>query len=1268
MPRSWSATPTPSTLSATFWSAKLDATKAALAKASKRSGFAVLPYKGPNGTWRRPIVIECNRGGANLQPRGPRFTVLDLSPRIRPGSSIFVKAVARELFHIQSAETPDGTPAVPYIVFLVRPDGVAPYYLARTCLEPLGIAFGYELVEQNLAVNIPDFDDLTTWDGTVPLDLPLERAPGASSSSSRLAQANQTLDQSRTGTASLPRTDPGAMIGTLEGAGGGDRQRGQGTASYGRSQPEDFVWPGRGRQSGGNGGQPSGALGDPGRENGLAGGVSPRSSQDGGPGGKSTGDGALAGGAPAGQFLAKGDPGGSGGNERNGGAGSGSGDAAGDDRSFASASGRGGNDDQPRGSSAGLTGGGVNAEDIGTASGADATGQPIAGSSAGMGGTGAGGNMGSPDGGNGLAGGGNGTGGGSSASDSIFQVPNFEPAVDKPAGAATLGQPGLLSGRGSQGGSAAGVQAPAFGLGQSVNGAKTPGADPRTAGSGGKSSQSGEATPSGADSPGLITSAFGRSQGTGGGNPGSGDSISGGGSGARAAGGKPGSEGSPGTNATGSGGSGQGQGQGPVRGFDWAEAAKDGPTGDATAEPAADQQKGGGQFGMDGGPQSPAAAARANVASGGALNPSSMPATVPPDLQTGAYQAGQYSQEDIERAKSLSGLSSLVSPGLAQKLAGAAAATGFTPSLPSSPESNSTSSGSQTGAMSSSGASSDSSSSNQTGGMPLGGNTQSSLSSSSSNSFSLNASPNSDEANELMMPPRPKPVLPTGAIEAPFQIVVVCRKDEVLLHPGSYRLTGDVLRSTGQGSDSMLAREILRHGSKPGDGRPAHPAEAVAPLPGRVSRCRDVRALRGGSFYSRFQTGPSRFRSRDRKTRASSAGNPGDGTAKPRLRWQPSPARRSRSGRGGVARANRGRKPLTLILRRRERSIAQVTSVLACVTAITLYVHLGAHRKAKPAASVVPAAALAAGEALPKAKIEPEATAKGAAEVAAVERPEAPPEIDQAAVALAEAELDAASGERARADERAAAAARRLGQATGQAALDAARARKLAFLVRDPSTRITQASTRGGFLRGERDKIQKQLSTLRELPRPKSTSILSKAPVARPASGNEYHFELRRNRITYINLEKLMEFTRADAQIRVRMSDRSPAMSNKVGPVGAFSLEYELVRAVPGSMEELLERKNIRYELAGWELVPESDPRGESYESTRGPLSEFSRMINRVSPERSTVTLWVYPDSFTLFRQIKADLADRGFSVAARPLPEGMTIRGSPMGTQSAAQ
>jgi hypothetical protein len=278
----------------------------------------------------------------------------------------------------------------------------------------------------------------------------------------------------------------------------------------------------------------------------------------------------------------------------------------------------------------------------------------------------------------------------------------------------------------------------------------------------------------------------------------------------------------------------------------------------------------------------------------------------------------------------------------------------------------------------------------------------------------------------------------------------------------------------------------------------------------------------------------------------------------------------------------------------RAGSIAQVISVVICVGAITAYVQLGARQKTAPRAQFLPEPTVAA--TAPEAKKEPSSVAKAKPVPATAPiEPVAPPQIDRAAVADAEATLDAASRDRARADDRAALMARQLSKAAGQAAVDAARARKLAFLIRDPSIRVTQAGARGGFLKGEREKLQKELGALRQLPRPKSATVLSKAPVAKPANSTEYHFELRRNRISFINLDRLMELTRADAQVRIRMSDRSPVISNKVGPVGAFSLEYELVRAVPGSMEELLARKNVRFELSGWELLPESENRGETF-------------------------------------------------------------------------
>ncbi len=149
-----------------------DALKAATVKATQRSGYSVLPYKGPNGTWRRPIVLECSGNTVKLLPGGKTFSMLELSPLINPRSSPVILAIAREMLHIQQSETPDGSPAVPYLVFLVRPDGIRPYYQARGRLESLGVAFGYELIEQELVVDVPNFDDVKTWDGSVPLDLP----------------------------------------------------------------------------------------------------------------------------------------------------------------------------------------------------------------------------------------------------------------------------------------------------------------------------------------------------------------------------------------------------------------------------------------------------------------------------------------------------------------------------------------------------------------------------------------------------------------------------------------------------------------------------------------------------------------------------------------------------------------------------------------------------------------------------------------------------------------------------------------------------------------------------------------------------------------------------------------------------------------------------------------------------------------------------------------------------------------------------------------
>ena len=357
--------------------------------------------------------------------------------------------------------------------------------------------------------------------------------------------------------------------------------------------------------------------------------------------------------------------------------------------------------------------------------------------------------------------------------------------------------------------------------------------------------------------------------------------------------------------------------------------------------------------------------------------------------------------------------------------------------------------------------------------------------------------------------------------------------------------------------------------------------------------------------------------------------------------------------------------------------LRQLASVVVGILAITAYVHLGpkpADRGATPAppsAELPPLPPDAPGPGSSGRIAEP---AESPAAASAVAAPAPPAELDRAKVAAAESVLDSASRDRARADGRAAETARALSRAANQAALDALRARKLAFQVRDPSTRIAQAAARGGFIRGEREKLATEVATLRNMPRPKSKSILGKSPVARPAADEEFHFELRRNRISFIDLNQLLEKTKADAQLRIRMADRFGAVASKVGPVGAFSLAYELIPAMPNNVEEMMERRNIRrFDLKGWELVPEYENRGETFEATQNPISEYTRALNRINQERATITLWVYPDSFGLYRRIRNDLVDRGFSVAARPSargpghprqPHGDAIRGAVDGSR----
>lgn len=348
------------------------------------------------------------------------------------------------------------------------------------------------------------------------------------------------------------------------------------------------------------------------------------------------------------------------------------------------------------------------------------------------------------------------------------------------------------------------------------------------------------------------------------------------------------------------------------------------------------------------------------------------------------------------------------------------------------------------------------------------------------------------------------------------------------------------------------------------------------------------------------------------------------------------------------------------------RIVARPALVLMAVLALAAWQFRPRPEPTAPAPPTPPTPALAK-------VVEPPLPAPSSPKPRKTKRPPRPttaaPMLDRAAVEKAEISLDQASRERAHADARLAEAERALQAATLQAATDLARSRSLASKVRDPSARLSAATAKGGFLKGERDKLKTELAALGRVEQPKAKALLAKSAVAKPTNGAEYHFELRGDRVSFIDLDRLVEMVKTDARIRLRSGVQRGRLGATVGPVGSFSLRYELGRSLPQSLSDMLETsRESSYNLLGWEVLPEANNRGETFEATRASASNYARAIHRLSPGRDTVTMWIYADAFPLYRRLRDELQARGLLVAARPLPDGTAIRGSPSGSVSAGQ
>ena len=115
-------------------------------KAYQKPRVAIVPHKGPNGTDRRPIYLECTQRGLTIWPEESEITLAQLQESV-PGANPLdaaLRGIRRYAMQVY------GDQVAPYPMLIVRPDGIETYAAARVALHDWDDQFGYELVPADM--------------------------------------------------------------------------------------------------------------------------------------------------------------------------------------------------------------------------------------------------------------------------------------------------------------------------------------------------------------------------------------------------------------------------------------------------------------------------------------------------------------------------------------------------------------------------------------------------------------------------------------------------------------------------------------------------------------------------------------------------------------------------------------------------------------------------------------------------------------------------------------------------------------------------------------------------------------------------------------------------------------------------------------------------------------------------------------------------------------------------------------------------------------
>ena len=201
-----------------------------------------------------------------------------------------------------------------------------------------------------------------------------------------------------------------------------------------------------------------------------------------------------------------------------------------------------------------------------------------------------------------------------------------------------------------------------------------------------------------------------------------------------------------------------------------------------------------------------------------------------------------------------------------------------------------------------------------------------------------------------------------------------------------------------------------------------------------------------------------------------------------------------------------------------------------------------------------------------------------------------------------------------------------------------------------------EQSQRLQSLQSQLDEINQQLGAAEEQQRPPVVLEHLPTPMAKTVFSREMHIKLEHGRVTVVPWDRLIELLKQQVPLAARRQASRATLEDTLGPVGGWLMRYRML-PIPGG-----------FELDRFELDSVSTAEDETLSEAFAPAGRLNLELASRDPAATVVTVWTYPDSFEVFRELKELLFRQGFLAAARPLPDGLHIGASPRGSRSTAQ